>query len=64
MEDFEIVPAYDVFTKNLNLGDPYSRESVLCAYLYDKDGKCVGCLGDLHYIYDLEKCNFLVEDRY
>ena len=48
--DYENVEVFNVLNDNFD-GD---WKSVLTANLYNKEGKCVGTLHDMHFVYDVE----------
>lgn len=48
--DYENVEVFNVLNDNFD-GD---WKSVLTANLYNKEGKCVGTLRDMHFVYDVE----------
>ena len=54
--EIEDIPTFDVINENMSLS---SIREILESYLYDKNDKLVGRLGDLHFKYDTDKNKLL-----
>ena len=55
LPEYENVNVFDV------LNDEFDGNwrSVLMANIYNKDGECLGCLKDMHFVYDVENDGFV-----
>lgn len=53
--DYENIETFNVLNDDFD-GD---WKSILTANLYNKEGKCVGTLRELHFVYDVENDTFV-----